>query len=176
MFDLKGFSKECFDIVKLRMKKGDLKESDYRHIERDTLKHLASEVLEATGAFEKWGTVCEYTTELERHHGRRKVQKAISRAKREFEVELADVIICCLTLAEIDGIDIEEALCMARDKNRKRVPEYKATQKFYQKGFKGKESVALLRAVKDIITSENTTQETEELKMEIWEALGGIAK
>ena len=57
------------------------------------LKHCAGEVLEAVDAYDNWSM-------LDNPQGR----------KEEFENELADVIICILSVSGSEGIDIEQAI------------------------------------------------------------------
>ena len=64
-----------------------------------TLKHCAGEVVEATQAYSD--VVLEDDIE-------------------DFSLELADIIICVLTASAVEGIDIEEAVNKAMQKNAKR--------------------------------------------------------
>ena len=72
-----------------------LKIAEHRKLETDALsclKHCAGEVIEAMDAYGKWRNE-DYTT-----------------TKEEFENELADVIICILSVSGSEGIDIEQAI------------------------------------------------------------------
>lgn len=70
----------------------------------ETLKHCAGEILEANEAYNNW-TFCETSDSLKEH----------------FEDELADVIMCCLSICGAEGINIEKALDRVFLKNEKRV-------------------------------------------------------
>lgn len=71
-----------------------------------SLKHCAGEVIEATEAFTKaYTAVSPNMTEG---------------LKRDFSLELADIIICALTASYEAGIDIEEAISEAMQKNAQR--------------------------------------------------------
>ena len=63
----------------------------------DYLKHCSGEVLEAVDAY------------------------IASDSKRDFELELADIIICVLLVCAKEDIDIEQALKDAMKKNRARI-------------------------------------------------------
>ena len=59
----------------------------------EALKHCAGEVLEAVDAYDNWSM-------LDNPQGK----------KEEFENELADVIICILSISGAERIDIEQAI------------------------------------------------------------------
>lgn len=42
---------------------------------------------------------------------------------RPFEMELADVVMCCLIMAELNGVDMELALLECLEKNKRRKGE-----------------------------------------------------
>ena len=75
--------------------------SDKRKLDENTvldyLKHCSGEVLEAVDAY------------------------IASGKKRDFELELADIIICVLLVSAKEQINIEQALKDAMEKNRARI-------------------------------------------------------
>ena len=74
-----------------------------------TLKHCAGEVVEATEAFTAIYTAGDFFRAQER--------------KQDYAYELADIIICALTASYEAGINIEEALSEAMQKNARRAYE-----------------------------------------------------
>lgn len=68
-----------------------------------TLKHCATEVVEATIAYNEWSF---FDNKKKR--------------KEEFENELADIILCVLTCAAEEHIDIEKAIHRKLDYNERR--------------------------------------------------------
>ena len=96
--DLKLASERAYEIAEKR--------GQYKHDSQDTmrgLKHCAGEILEANEAYNNW-TFCETSDSLKEH----------------FEDELADVIMCCLSICGAEGINIEKALERVFEKNEKR--------------------------------------------------------
>ena len=86
--NLNEASQWAFEISKKR--------NQYKGDGNDTiraLKHCACEVVEAVDAYDNWSM-------LDNPQGR----------KEEFENELADVIICILSISGSEGIDIEQAI------------------------------------------------------------------
>ena len=86
--NLNEASQWAFEISKKR--------NQYKGDGNDTiraLKHCACEVVEAVDAYDNWSM-------LDNPQGR----------KEEFENELADVIICILSVSGSEGIDIEQAI------------------------------------------------------------------
>lgn len=71
-----------------------------------SLKHCAGEVVEATEAFTKLSDEVR--------------PNMVEVRKQDFSLELADVIICALTASYEAGIDIEEAISEAMQKNAQR--------------------------------------------------------
>ena len=69
-----------------------------------TLKHCAGEVLEANEAYNNWSLLDTPNEDY----------------KIAFEDELADVIICILSICGQEHINIEQALCRCFLKNEKR--------------------------------------------------------
>ena len=86
--NLNEASQWAFEISKKR--------NQYKGDGNDTiraLKHCIREVVEAVDAYDNWSM-------LDNPQGR----------KEEFENELADVIICILSISGAEGIDIEQAI------------------------------------------------------------------
>ena len=92
--DLIKASVKAYEIAQKR----GLKENTF-----ETLKHCAGEVLEANEAYNDW-TFLESERNL----------------KEQFENELADVIMCILSICGKQGINIEKALERVFEKNEKR--------------------------------------------------------
>ena len=72
-----------------------VKRNQYKGDGKDTiraLKYCAGEVIEAMDAYGRWCNEGYFTT------------------KEDFENELADVIICILSISGSEGIDIEQAI------------------------------------------------------------------
>ena len=81
-----------------------LKIAEHRKLETDalsTLKHCAGEILEAVESYTRF----VYSPNEE---------------KDTFPDEMADVIMCILTLSSKENIDIEQAILNCLEKNRKR--------------------------------------------------------
>ena len=78
------------------------------------LKHCAGEVVEAADAYR------EYVNKLEC------VEDEDERtlvSVRPFSLELADVVMCCLIMAELNGVNMELTLlerCLEKNKRRRR--------------------------------------------------------
>jgi len=85
-----------------------LKIAEHRKLETDALsclKHCAGEIAEATQAVDNYQScVCEET-------------------EKQMADEIADVIMCMLTLSAEMCIDIEKAILNCLEKNRKRARE-----------------------------------------------------
>ena len=81
--NLNEASQKAYEIARKR----GIKETTF-----EALKHCAGEVIEAMGAYGNWCNE-DYTT-----------------TKEDFENELADVIICILSVSGSEGIDIEQAI------------------------------------------------------------------
>ena len=94
MINLITASCRAYDLAKRR----GIKETTF-----EALKHCAGEILEANEAYNNW-TFCETSDSLKEH----------------FEDELADVIMCCLSICGAEGINIEKALDRVFIKNEKR--------------------------------------------------------
>jgi NTP pyrophosphatase (non-canonical NTP hydrolase) len=85
--DLKSASERAYEIAQ---KRGQYKK-DGQDVLRD-LKHCAGEVLEAMNAYGEWCNEDYFTT------------------KEDFENELADIVICVLSISAEENIDIEKAI------------------------------------------------------------------
>ena len=110
MLDLNELAKQSQEIAKKRAKHG---------LGADTvtcLKHCSGEVIESLSAFDEWQTDLRFgrismgVTDPE-------WQKDY---KKEYSLELADIIICVLIAAANGNVDIEQALKDCVEKNRKR--------------------------------------------------------
>ena len=99
MINLVTASGKAYDLAKKR----GLKENTF-----ETLKHCAGEILEANEAYNNW-TFCKTSDSLKEH----------------FEDELADVIMCCLSICGAEGINIEKALERVFEKNERRANDSK---------------------------------------------------
>ena len=95
MIDLNNIAKQSLKIAEHRKQETDA---------LSCLKHCAGEILEANEAYNNW-TFCETSDSL----------------KELFEDELADVIMCCLSICGAECINIEKALERCFEKNEKRV-------------------------------------------------------
>lgn len=92
MIDLNNIAKQSLKIAEHRKQKTNA---------LSTLKHCAGEILEAVESYTKF------------------VYSPIEE-KDTFPDELADVIMCILTLSAKENIDIEQAISNCLEKNRKR--------------------------------------------------------
>ena len=110
MIDLNELAKQSQEIAKKRAEHG---------LGADTaacLKHCAGEVIEALDAFDKWqedlkfGAVSMGVTDPDWYVD----------YKEAYSGELGDIIICALIAAANANIDIEQALKICVEKNRKR--------------------------------------------------------
>lgn len=106
--DLIKASVKAYEIAQKR----GLKENTF-----ETLKHCAGEVLEVVKAFDDWqtdlrfGAVSIGVTD----------PSFVVDYKQEFENELADIIVCVLSICGQEGINIEKALERVFEKNERRV-------------------------------------------------------
>jgi NTP pyrophosphatase (non-canonical NTP hydrolase) len=93
-----------------------LKIAEHRKLETDALsciKHCAGEIAEATQAVDNYQScVCEET-------------------EKKMADEVADVIMCMLTLSAEMGINIEQAILNCLEKNRKRARAKYEADKVY---------------------------------------------
>lgn len=76
------------------------------------LKHCAGEVVEAADAYREYVNTLECVEDEDE-------RTLVS--VRPFALELADVVICCLIVSELNGIDMERALLDCVEKNERRV-------------------------------------------------------
>ncbi len=100
MIDINQMSAQAFEIAEKR--------GQYKHDEHDTtraLKHCAGEVVEAVEAYNDWTFLDTPKTDK----------------KAEFTSELADIIMCVLSIAGAENIDIEKALKDCIVKNERRI-------------------------------------------------------
>lgn len=95
MIDLNEIKETSLQIAELRGQDTDV---------RATLKYCAGEVLESYEAYGNW----TFNN---------------PKGKEDFALELADVIMCILTISAAEKIDIEEALRICLKKNKARVTE-----------------------------------------------------
>ena len=93
--DLKSASERAFENAQNR----GIKETTF-----EALKHCAGEVIEANEAYNNWSLLDTPKDDL----------------KEKFADELADVIMCILSICGAEHIDIEQALCRCFFKNEKR--------------------------------------------------------
>lgn len=91
MIDLCEMSKESANITAKRFNLDDMSANNKTFL---TLKHCAGEVVEAMEAY--------------------------GRSDADFAEELGDIIMCCLTCAGINKIDIEYSLIACQEKNAAR--------------------------------------------------------
>ena len=102
MLDLNYLSKISYEISKQRQNNGAFKETTTASL----LKHTATEVVEASEAFDRLqfainnGSLADYFA--------------------GFTGELADIIVCVLIIAGKENVDIEKAVLDCMEKNRKR--------------------------------------------------------
>lgn len=103
MIDLNFISKISLEYSKAREKNRSVEKLTTLNL----LKHCAAEVVEATEAYKDLSYVQDVDIYAEDN-------------KKEFEGELADIIMCVLIIAAYENTDIEEALKDCLEKNRKR--------------------------------------------------------
>ena len=98
MIELNQLSEEAYDTAVLRDQKP-----------KATLKHCAGEVIEAAQAEEIYRTRGLYDPDY------------LEQAKKELSLELADIVICCMTCSFEYGIDLEKAIRTKMQANRYRI-------------------------------------------------------
>jgi len=101
MIDLNELKKETLRIAKKREENGAFVKTN----SFETLKHCATEVVEATQVYTEYVFVKDSGVRYSTHN---------------LASELADVIVCVLNVAELEKIDIEKALLDCVEKNKKR--------------------------------------------------------
>ena len=95
------------EIAKISYVNAKKREANGGHISIETssmLKHCATEVIEATGAYIRWSCAEEHLQEC----------------RDSFISELADIICCCTIIAGRETIDLDKAVADCLEKNRKR--------------------------------------------------------
>lgn len=108
MINLSKLSQAALDIAKARkVDKVDKPGGTVR-----MLKHCAGEVVEAADAYREYMNALECVEDED---------ERMLVSVRPFALELADVIMCCLIIAELNGVDMELALLECMDKNERRV-------------------------------------------------------
>lgn len=98
---LNEIAKISYKTAKKRMENGG-------HISTDTramLKHCATEVVEATEAYQEC-ILCN--------------EEDSSSVEARFASELADIICCCTIIAGVENIDLDKAVADCLEKNRRR--------------------------------------------------------
>lgn len=103
MVDLNYLSKISYEIAKQRQINGAFKDNNTTSL----LKHTATEVVEATEAYEEFQSAINVEFALGDHFDK-------------FTGELADIIVCVLIIAGKENVDIEKAVLSCMEKNRKR--------------------------------------------------------
>lgn len=127
MINLNEKSKECFEVARKRFSNWQNVASPFDNLAM--MKHCAGEVVEAMDALNFWqgASDCALCDEDEKEEAvlrQRSAtvprQRAVERARRDFSLEIADIIVCCLIVAHNNHIDIEKALfdCMKKNKDR----------------------------------------------------------
>lgn len=112
MVNLNILSAQCYDIAELREKNG----ANISTKTNQTLKHCATEVIEAMEAYNGWQEELKYfgigigVTDPDFQVD----------YKKDFEYELADIICCVLSICGKHNIDIENVLQEKIDQNRLR--------------------------------------------------------
>lgn len=111
MIDLNGLVAESVIISKKRTENGGTESFSVQNL----LKHCATEVVEAMEAYVE--------------HAKKKTDET----KKNFVLELADVVCCCMIVAGHEDIDLEKAIEDCVEKNRLRA-EGKGDKKFMNVG------------------------------------------
>ena len=112
MVNLNILSAQCYDIAELREKNG----ANISTKTNQTLKHCATEVIEAMEAYNSWKEKLKYDD-----MGMGIIDHNFQiDYKKEFEYELADIICCVLSVCGKHNIDIETVLQEKIKKNKLR--------------------------------------------------------
>ena len=109
------------DISEICLKNAEKRQANGASIRIDTrsmLKHCATEVVEATEAYNNYCIADWYSDSPDKRVNF--INLTASEAKKNFSSELADIICCVLIIAARENIDIEEAIFDCVEKNRKR--------------------------------------------------------
>lgn len=125
MINLNEKSKECFEVARKRFLNWQNVASPFDNLAM--MKHCAGEVVEAMDALNFWQSVsncdsCSKTFDAEQEEKKEEKAKRelLEKAKVDFSLEIADIIVSCLIMAHNNHIDIERALCECIQKNKKR--------------------------------------------------------
>ena len=110
--NLNEIANEALRIAEQREKNGAAIKTDTRSM----LKHCATEVVEAMEAYQKYRCAPWF----EEGSSIQDLNRRIEKWKKRFAAELADIITCCLIIAPLESIDIEEAIAKCQEKNRLR--------------------------------------------------------
>lgn len=102
--DLNKAKERAFNNAKER---GQYKDDPFVNNTLNALKHCAGELLEAIDAYNLWTYEEEESEYFE--------------LKNNFENELADAVMCILTICGAENVDIEKALERVFEKNEKRI-------------------------------------------------------
>lgn len=105
MIDLNKLATEAYITAKKREINGANIKTDLMSM----LKHCATEVIEATEAY------CDYCEDLINDN-----LETLDKSRKDFENEIADIIVCCLIISGDSIIDVEKALNRVMEKNRLR--------------------------------------------------------
>lgn len=108
MINLSKLSTVALDIAKARK----VDEVDKPGGTVRLLKHCAGEVVEAADAYREYVNTLECVEDED---------ERMLVSVRPFAMELADVVMCCLVMAELNGVDMELALLECLKKNKIRV-------------------------------------------------------
>lgn len=108
MIDLNKVSTLALDIAKARK----VDEVDKPGGTVRLLKHCAGEVVEAADAYREYMNALECVEDED--------ERALVSVS-PFALELADVVMCCLIMAELNSIDMERAILDCVEKNKRKV-------------------------------------------------------
>jgi len=107
--DLSKTAEEAFNIAMKRARAEQIK-TPLNSL--NSLKHCASEVAEAVDAFNMWYCAGFFAQANE---------DEMTRRKQKFALEIADILMCVLTISHAEKIDITAALLECLEKNKARV-------------------------------------------------------
>ena len=116
MKKLNRLAEESYNISKKRQQNGANINAD------QILKHIGTELVEAVEAKETWKSYQRWMNILYNPKANEDLysEEKENEFKKEYEEELADVIICCLIEAYANNIDIDKAVKNKIEKNRLR--------------------------------------------------------
>ena len=117
MLDLNKMAEKAYKIAVKRAQKGQIEDPRY---DIDNLKHCAGEIIEAEEAFYKWGITGISLENATSKKDKKRLEKRITEKKAEFALEISDIIMCCLTIAANERIDIERSLfdCLLKNEGK----------------------------------------------------------